>query len=74
MVQTYFTLAKLVQKTMFFGTRLLKNPLFYKENNGTKTCHQIFSSKLSVSPTLIPIIFPLTFIYNSLWEKCKEEI
>lgn len=42
MVQTYFALAKLVQKTMFFCTRLLKKPLFYKENNGTKTCHKQF--------------------------------
>ena len=66
MVQTYFALAKLVQKTMFFGTRLLKNPLFYKENNGTKTCHQIFSSTLFIFVISIPIILPFTFKYNSL--------
>lgn len=40
MVQTYFALAKSVQKAKYFGTRLFIIHLFYKENIGTKTHHQ----------------------------------
>lgn len=41
MVQTYFALAKLVQKTKYFGTILVTISLFYKGFSCTKMCCKI---------------------------------
>ena len=40
MVQTYFALAKLVQNTKYFGTRLITISLFYNEFSCTKFCQK----------------------------------
>ena len=45
MVQTYFALAKLVQNTKYFGTRLVTISLFYNEFSCTKICHKYFRLK-----------------------------
>ena len=42
MVQTYFALAKLVQKTKYFGTILVTISLFFKGFSCTKICHRNF--------------------------------
>lgn len=40
MVQTYFALAKFVQKHKYFGTRLITISLFYNEFSCTKFCQK----------------------------------